>query len=581
MKRIKFARQFNIAYALTFVIVLTGVNYLFHQHQGMIHQSHQKKICELIFSSLASNLEYGLSFGDKSDLKQTLFPLRNNPDIAFVRVIDNQKTVVSEVDNRSMIGIPITTEISTINKDIVQRISSGFYTNFPNQLTKNNELSNRKLGQIQIATTPFQYSRFNSGYKQLSLNLVIIIPMLLFWIYLRIRQNHQAKIAKKLINILNDSESYKEFQNNLKTKEGSELLHAVENQVIKSQNLHHQLNLLNTEIQTARLDADTELHEFIGFITQQDFDSSLNNLMLFYKIIKQPVGQNRNAVYSRDLLAETLTDLSALAKEHNTLIQDTFSGNRMGYQAHVDQAALRQMLKLLLKQVIIICNNKTLDIHFDVREDYKEMATLRISLSSSATDFLEAIETQSLFQFKEDLPVTTHSNNIQLISAKHILRKFGGEYFYFNREVRLEIPLTTINIPDKKTQPAPVAPLDIELNTLVYDSDPIDKMVLIGYLAKLGIEVDKATTKQVVLQKIRHDNYNAILVDSHFISDDPSFSFKHFLEEMDQLENKPKIIIVSHDISVTESEAFQQLDNPLFVTKPVDPQKLAKVLTAL
>lgn len=581
MKKIKLSHQYSIAYALAFVAVLVVVNFMFYRSLEKTHNAQQRKLCDLIISSFTPGIEYGLSFGNTTDLEYTLSPLRNNPDIAYIKIIDNQGTVVSQVDNRSLIGISQNSELKTVNQDIVQNLGSSFQSNFPSQLIENSSDDSRRLGQLQIATTPYQYSRSYDGLIHILLNLGIIIPLSLFWLYLRIRQNQQAKIVRKLIEQLNNPESYKEFKENLRTKEGSGLLNAVEQQVIRTQNLRHKLNLLKTEIQKARLDANTELHEFIGFITQQDFNSSINNLMMFYEVIKQPVDQTRKAIWCRDLLSQTVVELSGLAKEKSTLIQESFSGNRMNYQVHVDEKAFKQMLRLLLQQLITICEGETLNIHFDLRQDYQDTANLRISFSSESEMFLSALEKQSLFQFREELPVTPHSNNIQLISAKHILKKFGGEYLYFSDEVRLEMPLNTISQSDKKSQPEPITPLGLNLNVLVYDSDPIDKMVLIGYLTKLGIEVDKATTKQVVLQKLRHDAFDAILVNSDFIHDDPSFSFSNFLEEMEHLDSEPHIIIVTHDTSILESDVVNKIRSVQLVTKPVDPKKLGTVLSSL
>lgn len=581
MKKVKLSHQYSIAYTLAFVVVLLVVNFVFYRSLEQSHQNQQQKLCDLIISSFTPGIEYGLSYGNTTDLESTLFPLRNNPEIAFVRVLDNQGTVVSQVDNRGLVGISQDIELKTVDRDIVQKLGSSFQSNFPSQLLESAENDHRRLGQLQIASTPYKYSRAYDGVLHLLLNLGVIIPLALFWVYLRIRQTHQSKIVNKLVDQLNNSESYKEFRENLKTSEGSKLLNAVEQQVIKTQNLRHKLNILKTEVQKARLDANTELHEFIGFITQQNFNSSINNLMMFYEVIKQPVDQTRQLVWSRDLLSQTVVELSTLAKEKNTLIQESFSGNRMSYQVHLDDKSFKQMLRLLIQQLIYICENETLNIHFDLRQDYQDTANLRISFSSESKVFLQALKEQSLFQFKEKLPVTAHSNNIQLISAKHILKKFGGEYLYFSDEIRLEMPLNTVNQAEKKSQPERIRPLGLSLNVLVYDSDPIDKMVLIGYLTKLGIDVDKATTKQVVLQKLRHDSYNAILVNSEFIQDDPSFSFTNFLEELQHLDNQPHIIIVSHDLSVAESEAFNQLESAQFITKPVDPKKLGETLTNL
>ncbi|WP_068994405.1 response regulator [Kangiella sediminilitoris] len=581
MKQIRFTRQFNFAYALTFFIVLASVNYIFYKYQESSHDNQQSKLCELIFTNLSPGLEYGLSFGNKSDLEQTLYPLRNNPDIAYVKIVDNQDTTVAQVDNRGLVGISQDVELQTLNRDIIQRSGYTQQLDLSERLLSQQESSDRKLGQIQIAATPFNFSHQNNKASLITINIALILPLLIFWIYLKLRQGHQKKVVKKLIDILNDSKNYQAFKSNLKTSEGSELLQAVEHQVIKTQNLRHQLNLLKSEVQQARLDANTELHEFIGFITQQDFNTSINNLMLFYDIIKHPVQKDKDKVWCRDLITQTLTELSDKAKEQKTLLQDSFSGNRMNYQIETDAKAFKQMLKLLLQELITICQGYNLNVHFDLRQDYQVSAVLRISLSSKAPDFIKAIKAQSLFQFDEELPVTVSSNNIQLISAKHILRKFGGEYFYFSDEFRFELPLTTLELPDDKVQPEPIAPLSVKLSVLVYDSDPIDKMVLIGYLNKLGAEVDKATTKQVILQKLRHDNYDAILVNSDFLKDAQSFTVDKFLQEIEELESKPQIIIVSHNHSITESEIFQKLGTAKFISKPVDPKKLGRVLSSL
>ncbi|GAA4355654.1 response regulator [Kangiella marina] len=581
MKKTKLTHQYSFAYAIAFAVVLIVVNFVFYRSLEDTHKIQQKKLCDLIIASFTPGIEYGLSFGNTSDLQHTLYPLRNNPEIALIQIIDNQGTVVSQVDNRGLIGMSQNIDLPTVDKDISQTLSSGVQGSFSEQLIQSAQNEKRRLGQLKIATTPYRYSRAYDGITHLFINLAIILPLALFWLFLKVRQNQQSKVVRKITAQLNNPESYKDFKENLRTAEGTDLLTAVENQVIKTQGLRHKLNMLKTEVQKARLDANTELHEFIGFITQQDFNSSINNLMMFYEIIKRPIDQTRAAVWCRDLLSQSVVELSSEAKNRNTLIQESFSGNRMNHQVHVDQKAFKQMLRLLLQQLITICEGETLNIHFDLRQDYQDIANLRISFSSEAELFKKALERQSLFQFIEELPVTVHSNNIQLISAKHLLKKFGGEYLYFSDEIRFEMPLNTLSQTDKKSQPEPIVPLGINLSVLVYDSDPIDKMVLIGYLTKLGVTVDKATTKQVVVQKLRHDSYDAIIVNSDFLSDDASFALNNFLEEIEQLETKPDVIIVSHDHSVIETEAFGKLGSAQFITKPVDPRKLGKTLSSL
>ena len=98
MKTVKLSHQYSIAYTLAFVAVLLVVNFAFYRSLEQSHQKQQQKLCDMIISSFTPGIEYGLSYGNTTDLESTLFPLRNNPEIAFVRVLDNQGTVVSQVD---------------------------------------------------------------------------------------------------------------------------------------------------------------------------------------------------------------------------------------------------------------------------------------------------------------------------------------------------------------------------------------------------------------------------------------------------------------------------------------------------
>ncbi|GAA0213411.1 hypothetical protein GCM10009123_20830 [Kangiella japonica] len=581
MKKVKLTHQHSLAFATAFLCLLLLVNYFFYHTQHKNYGIQQDKFSKYLLTSLNSSLEYGLSFGNKADLETTLSPLHGNLDVAFFRVVDNQGTTVAEVDNRDTLGIHHDLSLHTVKQDITQTFGSTQLSIIPTQILEQQGANSRRLGQAQIGLTPYKYSNSHNSSSYILLNLILIIPLTGLWVFVRFRQSAQIKTVNKMIRVLNHPETVQDFKENINTEEGTTLLQAIEQHVIKTQNLRHKLGVLKSEVQQARLDANTELHEFIGFITQQNLNSSFNNLMLFYEIIKQPIHKASHAVWCRDLLAKTIAELSIQARDNNTLIQESFSGNRMNHQIQVDEKAFKKMLRLSIQQLLQICADHTLDIHFDLRQDFQDSAILRISFSSDSDIFQHAIEEQSLFQFREDLPITIHSNNIQLISAKHLLKKFGGEYIYLSDEIRFEIPLTTLMLADKKSQPEPIKPLGLDLKVLVYDSDPIDKMVLIGYLSKLGIDVDKATTKQVVLQKIRHDNYDAILVNSDFLSDDNAFSFENFTGELEMMESKPEIIVISRDNTVLESAALSRLDSVHYISKPVEPKKLSQVLTSL
>ena len=203
-----------------------------------------------------------------------------------------------------------------------------------------------------------------------------------------------------------------------------------------------------------------------------------------------------------------------------------------------------------------------------------------MSIESDAQDFIEAINAQSLFRFTHDAPITSHSNNIYLIAAKHLLRKFGGEYFYFEKEVRIELPVTTLSAEEPQVWADSVTPIQTSISALIFDSDPIDKMVLLGYLEKLGVATEKASAKQVVLQKIRHDTFDIIIVNSEFLNDSDPFFFTNFASELSNQPKQTHILVVSSKPEIQNTKLFKTL-KAHYLPKPIDVNKLKATLIKL
>ena len=583
MKRAKYVNQYNLAFILAVIALLFAANYLFTNASQQQHYYQQQNLSQSILANLTIELEYGLSFGNKVDLKNSLESLRNNQGLAVITVFDNQANVMAQMDNRDLLSIPEDVELINFTQPIDQSPSSSL----SDSLLLNEEILQsvkleRRLGEVTLGMTPLTYSpsiEQLQTYRTL-LNVIIVALMIMLWAYMYYRLSYTSRIMKKMTESLNRSVLPRNILYNTKTQESQALIKAIIDIFLQNKNLEHQLTLLKTEVTQARRDANTELQEFLGFLLENPIEHDDETIQLFYQSITQHIGDRKSSIWSRDLLKQVITELSGLAKNQNVTIYDTYSGDRINRQLIIDRDNFKRFLLLLVEQLIRVCAGHQLNISFDQRQAIKDNTILRVSIESDAENFVEGVNTQSLFHFSHDAPITCYSNNVHLIAAKHLLRKFGGEYFYFEKEVRIEIPVATLATEEPEVWTESVAPIGTDINALIFDSDPIDKMVLMGYLEKLGVNTEKASAKQVVLQKIRHEQFDVIMVNSDFFHEPDPFFFTNFASELSEQTEQTKILVISSDSSVQETELFKSL-NAHYLAKPIDIQQLKSMLINL
>ncbi|WP_018624694.1 response regulator [Kangiella aquimarina] len=572
MKRAKYVNQYNLAFILAVIALLFVANYLLSKASQQQHYYQQKNLSQSILANLTIELEYGLSFGNKVDLKNSLEALRNNQGLAMITVYDNQSNVMAQLDNRDLLSIPEDVELINFTQPIDQSPSSSL----SDSLLLNEEILQsvkleRRLGEVTLSMTPLAYSPTSQEIQTYQTML---------WAYMYYRLSYTSRIMKKMTESLNRSVLPRNILYNTKTQEAQALIKAIIDIFLQNKNLEHQLTLLKTEVAQARRDANTELQEFLGFLLENPIEHDDETIQLFYQSITQHIGDRKSSIWSRDLLKQVITELSGLAKSQQVTIYDTYSGDRINRQLIIDRDNFKRFLLLLVEQLIKVCAGHQLSISFDQRQAIKDNTILRISIESDADYFIEGVNTQSLFHFSHESPITCYSNNVHLIAAKHLLRKFGGEYFYFEKEVRIEIPVATLATDEPEVWTESVTPIETDINALIFDSDPIDKMVLMGYLEKLGVNTEKASAKQVVLQKIRHEKFDIIMVNSEFFHDPDPFFFTNFASELNDQMEKTSILVISSDSSVKETELFKSL-NAHYLPKPIDIHQLKTKLINL
>lgn len=580
MKRAKYVNQYNLAFIVAVAGLLLIANYIFITSSQKQHYFQQQNLSQSILANLTIELEYGLSFGNKVDLKNSLNPLRDNHGVAVITIFDNQRNIMAQLDNREALSIPDDEELIEFNQPIEQSPSSSLSDSLLlNEEVLRNVKLERRLGEVTLGMVPLAYSPAKEKLKtyQVFLNLFSIMLMAALWAYMYYRLSYTSRIMKKMTDSLNKSVLPRNILYNTKTQEAQALIKAIIDIFLHNKNLEHQLTLLKTEVTQARRDANTELQEFLGFLLENPIKHDDETIQLFYQSITQHVGDRKSSIWARDLLKQVITELSSLAKTNKVTIYDNYSGDRINRQLIIDKDNFKRFLLLLIEQLIKVCRTHQLNISFDQRQSTKDNTILRISIESDAPHFIEGINTQSLFHFSHDSPITSYSNNVHLIAAKHLLRKFGGEYFYFEKEVRIEIPVATLATEEPEVWAERVTPIETDISALIFDSDPIDKMVLLGYLEKLGVSTEKASAKQVVLQKIRHEKFDVIMVNSDFFNDPDPFFFTNFASELnDQLE-QTKILVISSESAVQDTELFKSL-KAYYLAKPIDINELKSVL---
>lgn len=583
MKRAKYVNQYNFAFIIAVIALLLISNYLFTKTSKAQHFYQQQNLSQSILANLTIELEYGLSFGNKVDLKNSLEALRDNNGVAMITVLDNQKNIMAQLDNRDILSIPNDAELINFTQPIDQTHNSSLSDSLllNEEILRNVKLE-RQLGEVTLGMTPLSYS---PAIKDLEanrtlFNILIILLMALLWVYMYYRLSYTSRIMKKITDSLNRSVLPKNILYSSKTQEAQALIKAIIDIFLNNKNLEHQLTLLKTEVTQARRDANTELQEFLGFLLENPIPHDDEMIQLFYQSITQHIGDRKSSVWSRDLLKQIITELSRQAKNKQVTIYDSYSGDRINRQLIIDKNNFKRFLLLLLSELIKVCGGHELRLSFDQRQAIKDNTILRISIASDADNFIKAVNSQSFFQFLHDAPISSYSNNIHLIAAKHLLRKFGGEYFYFEKEVRIEIPVATLAGEAPEVMTESVSPIETEISALIFDSDPIDKMVLMGYLEKLGVATEKASTKQVVLQKIRHEKFDVIMVNSDFFNEPDPFFFTNFESELDSQLEQTKILVISSDSSVQNSELFKSL-NAHYLAKPIDINELKSMLINL
>ncbi|WP_251359546.1 hypothetical protein [Kangiella sp. TOML190] len=566
--------QLLLSYGCLCLLLVVLFNYFNLKNNKAIFLTQQAQQAETILEVLALRIELPLIVADKNAVLNALEDLASIKDISQVKVLDingdkfleKEFTVISK-EQHTMQG--------KLYRKIVHQ-SPGSYDSFPFDSQTNNGA--KAIGMIEMRMLPYYLTESAKGHYNFVTNLILIGILAAFGILLLYQNRNAANNITNISRMLKNSVLQKSKKP--KTSELFELSDLVQNFARQSNHKDNYLENLKQEVKYAREDGYLELHRFIHYLQHQKDNENLNNLEVFFSSVLAKGASAKSLVNIARLLKKSIAEHSHLADEFNTLIIEYYLENAIESDVLIDKKLLSNFLDLFLKQVILICKNSELKISVDITPVQGKLQILRLSVESDSPSFLQALEAQSLFDFNDSSEISITSNNTNLIASKHLLHKAGGDYFITQHEIRLEFPVNVKKSSILYSNLPLVNPLQIQYEILVYDSDPIDRMVLMGYLEKFGQAVDKATTKQVVLQKIRRQNFHIICVNSEFFSDQDPYFLKNFNSEYQNMDKKPLVIVVSGDTNVQKNSHFASL-NALYLPKPIPLNELAQMLKSI
>ncbi len=554
------------------VVILLFFNFYIYKDNQNDFLSIQKNIANATIKALEAQIELPLVTAHNEDVTARLEEIELEPNTLSVEIFDNKNSLVASRVNK----ISELNNYSTFEQDIFNKQNNYIQDIFSEG---DEPIEPQLIGSIII-----KMENYDALQEYINNPLVYLYNLLLFsflalfgvWLYIRlgITSRNISLISKFL-----DEPNRKNHQlSNL--KELKKLYRSASQAVDKLSKQDIQLSTLQQEIQYAREDSNLELNRFLEFLIASEHINFNDNLRVFVDAVLSNKSEQKSMVNIPREISQNIARHSDLLTEHNVTIINNILGHLDEYSVFIDKPLFSRFLNLFIEQVIILCKHSEIKINADINSLYGNSHMLRLSFESKSKAFHNAFEHQTLFDFHATPEVSIETNNASFIACKHLVQKAGGDYIYLKDEIRFEFPVLI-----EKNMVAPnslslIHPLEIQRSLLVFDSDPTDRIVLMGYLEKFGQVADKATTKQVALQKIRQNHYDIICVNSDFFNSPDPYFLTNFKSEYLALSRKPLILVISSKEEVVESEYFQSFE-VRFLKKPIDLQSLKNILINL
>ncbi|NVJ68260.1 MAG: hypothetical protein HWE16_17375 [Gammaproteobacteria bacterium] len=565
-----------IAYSLFSIGVIVIFNlYIFKDNQ-QDYSNNQQNTANSLITAIEARVELPLLVADNETIQAELSKIELAPDIILVEVKDNKDALVASKYN-SENGSGNINEQRFMEKNILNKPDT---TDFEDIFSDDTiELENQIIGSVKVYLNAYDaLSTYRNNSFIVSYNLLLIVLMI-FMAYLYFKQ---AQVQKKKVNQISSmlADNKLSYFEQSTSSELNELYSSAAKAVDRLSKQSYQLANLKQEIQYAREDSNLELHKFLEFLINSKKVELDENLTVFSQSVLSSRSEEKSLVNIGRSLSSAIAMHSELLSKNNVTVFDNILNKLQDFSVFLDRKLFHQFLNLLVEQLIQLCKNSEINVNADINRLQDDSNILRLSFESSSPAFKKALEMQSLFEFVPQAHSNIGENNSSFIACKHLVQKAGGDYIFLKEEIRFEFPVLIEKNYVATSNLSLIKPLEEKRSILVFDSDPTERIVLMGYLTKFGQNADKATTKQVVLQKLRHNHFDILCVNSEFFSDQDPYFLTNFKSEYLAIENPPLLLVISSNKKIIKNDYFKSF-NAKLLHKPIDLKQLERFLIQL
>jgi len=141
--------------------------------------------------------------------------------------------------------------------------------------------------------------------------------------------------------------------------------------------------------------------------------------------------------------------------------------------------------------------------------------------------------------------------------------------------IQFQPPKPTLQ-PTDSSEPSSLSPGSLSI--LLADDNPINQMVAVHLLGKIGYRADVVNNGLEVLQALRRRHYHLLLIDLHMPEMDGLTATQHILQHYT---DPPVIVVLSASDYETDLEGFRILGVDHFLSKPFRRQDFEQILRSL
>ena len=117
------------------------------------------------------------------------------------------------------------------------------------------------------------------------------------------------------------------------------------------------------------------------------------------------------------------------------------------------------------------------------------------------------------------------------------------------------------------------------MKILLAEDNIVNQKLALKMLTRLGYEVDLAVNGLEVLDALRNQHYDVVLMDIQMPQMDGISATRHICQEW-SVETRPRIIAVTANSAIADKEECLEAGMDDYISKPVKMEKLAEVLEA-